>query len=123
MIKLKFENYTDTATGRKFRGEEKVGGISRLSSQQKHYYPSTLVCCSCDSLLRMFSECGHILGLCKLYKLFHLTFASEAFPLLFDITFKVIALKRFHQEDLQEHTLTGILLLVCVTKYLRCPWY
>ena len=53
----------------------------------KHYYPSTLVCCSYDSLLRMFSECGHILGLRKLYYLFHLTFASEAFPLRFDITF------------------------------------
>lgn len=64
LLKIKFENYTDNTAFKKFR-EKKVGGISCLSSQQNHYYP--LVFCSYDSLLCMFSECGHILGLHKVY--------------------------------------------------------
>ena len=120
LLKIKFENYTTAF--KKFR-EKKVGGISCLSSQQNHYYP--LVFCSYDFCYACFQNVVIFLVCIKFISfLFHLTFASEAFPLHFDILFLIIALKGLHQGDLQEYALTRILLLVVSdTKYLRCPWY
>ena len=102
-----------------------MGELSRLSCQQNHVM--ILVCCSCDSLLCMFSDCGHVLGLHKVYILpFSLNFCiksiSPAFwHNLYNHFFK--GCTQVHQGDLQEYTLSRVLLSVPVAKYLRCFWY